>query len=57
MWLMFNNRCPSCYVIIEIFSATNPPKNDQQQHQFLEDLVFYICKGCKPLFTCKNVWF
>ncbi len=20
-----------------------------------EDLVFYICKGYKPLFTCKNI--
>jgi hypothetical protein len=28
-----------------------------QKKQFLENLVFYSCKGYKPLSTCKNIWF
>jgi hypothetical protein len=32
------------------------PIQKQQKH-FLENLVFHICKGYMPLFSCENVWF
>jgi len=32
-------------------------KNNEQQKQFLENSVFYICKGYIPLSSCENVWF
>jgi hypothetical protein len=32
-------------------------KNNEQQKHFLENLVFYICKGYIPLSSCENVWF
>jgi hypothetical protein len=44
------------YVITTFFSATNPYKKIDEQQQFLEDLVLYICKGYMPLSTCENIW-
>jgi len=38
-------------------SQTLTKKNDVAQQQFLEILVFSICKGYRPLSTCKNIWF
>ncbi len=41
-----------------IFWCHKPPKkNDDAQQSFLENLVFYIFKGYKPLSSCKNIWF
>jgi hypothetical protein len=31
-------------------------KNDQAYHMFIEDLVFYICKGYWVFSTTKNIW-
>ncbi len=43
--------------IIEVFSATNLyKKNKEHQHQFLKDLVLYMCKGYKPLSNHENIW-
>jgi hypothetical protein len=43
--------------IIEIFGATNLyKKSDEHQQQFLKDLVFYTCKGYKPLSNHDNIW-
>jgi hypothetical protein len=37
---------PISFIIIVFFESTNPYKNgDEAQQRFLEDLVFYICKG------------
>ncbi len=42
--------------ITTFFGSTHLYKHgDEAQQQFLEDLVFYICKGYKPLSTCKNI--
>jgi hypothetical protein len=44
------------YAIATFFCATNPyQKNDDDQQLFLNDLVFYICKGYGPLSTYKNI--
>jgi hypothetical protein len=51
------NQTSSTFVITSFFGATNPYKKiDEQQQQFIEDLVLYICKGYKPLSTWENVW-
>jgi hypothetical protein len=43
--------------ITTFFGSTNLNKHGDETHQwFLEDLVLYICKGYKPLSTCKNIW-
>ncbi len=41
-----------------IFCATNRyKKNDEHQQQFLEDLVYKVCKGYKTFVsTCENIW-
>jgi hypothetical protein len=31
-------------------------KNDQTYRMFIEDLVFYICKGYWVFSTTKNIW-
>ncbi len=31
-------------------------QNDHVQKTFLEDLSFYIVKGCHPLFSIENTW-
>ncbi len=40
------------------FLVTQTPtkENDDDQQPFLNDLVFYICKGYRPLSTYKNIW-
>jgi hypothetical protein len=30
--------------------------NDEHQQQFFKDLVFYTCKGYKPLSNHENIW-
>jgi len=46
----------SKFVITKKFGPTNPYKyGDEAQQWFMEDLVFYIYKGYKPLSTCKNI--
>ncbi len=48
---------PSGCVITSYFGATNPYKKfDKAWQQFLEDLIFYICEGYRPLSTCDNIW-
>ncbi len=45
------------YAIATFFGATNPyQKNDDHQQPFLNNLVFYICKGYRPLSTYNNIW-
>jgi hypothetical protein len=40
------------YAIATFFGDTNPhQENDDDQQPFLNDLVFYICKGHRPLST------
>ncbi len=46
----------SKFVITKKFGSTNPYKyGDDAQQRFMEDLVFHIYKGYKPLSTCKNI--
>jgi hypothetical protein len=40
-------------VILDLFISL---ASDETQHNFFEDLMLYICKGYRPLSTCKNVW-
>jgi hypothetical protein len=41
---------PSSFAITTYFGSTNPYKNnDEAYHMFIEDLVFYICKGYRAL--------
>ncbi len=41
---------PSSSAITTYFGSTNPYKNnDEAYHMFIEDLVFYICKGYRAL--------
>ncbi len=46
---------PSAFGITSFFGATYPYRKIDEQQQFLEDLILYICKGYKPLSTSENV--
>ncbi len=43
--------------IINFFGATNLyKKNDEHQQLFFKDLVFYTCKGYKPMSNHESIW-
>ncbi|KAG0584835.1 hypothetical protein M758_3G242300 [Ceratodon purpureus] len=42
--------------VVNIYSGSNPQKEDEQQQQFLEDLALYVLKAHQPLSSVENVW-
>jgi len=43
--------------IVDFFNFGVPCKNSNlAQELFLEDLILYIIKGCRPLNSIENVW-
>jgi hypothetical protein len=43
--------------ITKHFESVNPyQKDDVQQKQFMEDLLFFVAKGYMPIFGVENQW-